>query len=203
MKDVFQMVFPGLMLMWVCFIANGVFADIFEEYKGHTMSRLLVGGVTLREVLFSKVFRCLVVCWICELLLILFTGVVFGVGWRNPIMLFVILTSYNVFLMGLLSLVYGYARSTEMANAITVFVFLFSSVLGGSFMPFDELPTVLQTVGRWTMIRMANYGIESLFQSRATWESLRPSLLMTVAGVILAGAGTAVLRRRFESGRVA
>ena len=39
MKEVFEFVFPGLMLMWVCFIANGVFADIFEEaeIKGVTV----------------------------------------------------------------------------------------------------------------------------------------------------------------------
>src|SRR4030042_5720206 len=140
MKDVFQAVFPGLMLMWVCFIANGVFADIFEEYKAHTMSRLISSGVTLRQVLLSKMVRCVVVCWICELLLILFTGIVFGLGWRHPAMLFVILTSFNVLLVGLLSLVYGYARSTEMANAITVIVFLLAAGLGGSFIPFSGLP---------------------------------------------------------------
>jgi ABC-2 type transport system permease protein len=203
MKEVFEFVFPGLMLMWVCFIANGVFADIFDEYKSHTISRLISSGVTLWQVLLSKMLRGLVVCWICELLLILFTAIVFDVGWRNPVMLLVILTSFNVFLMGLLSLVYGYARSTEMANAIIVFVFLLAAVLGGSFMPFNELPKALQAVGRWTMIRIANYGIESLFQSRPVWESLRPSLYLAVAGVVLAAVGTAVLRRRFESGRVA
>ncbi|MBN1360091.1 MAG: ABC transporter permease [Sedimentisphaerales bacterium] len=200
MKDIFQVVFPGMMLMWVCFIANGVFADIFEEYKAHTVSRLVSSGVTLGQVLLSKIVRCLVVCWICELLLILFTAIVFGVGWRHPLMLFVILTSFNVFLMGLLSLIYGYARSTELANAIIVFVLLIAAVLGGSFMPFDQLPRVLQAVGRWTMIRMANYGIDSLFQSRPLWESLRPSFLLAVAGTALVAAGTMVLRKRFESG---
>ena len=118
-------------------------------------------------------------------------------------MLFVVLTSFNVFLLGALALIYGYSRSTELANAITVFVFLLASVLGGSFMPFNELPAVLQAVGRWTMIRMGNYGIESLLQSRPIWEALRPSLYLLVAGLVLAGTGTAVLRRRFESGRVA
>jgi ABC-type multidrug transport system permease subunit len=203
MKDVFEYVFPGLMLMWVCFIANGVFADIFEEYKAHTVSRLITSGVTLWDVLLSKMLRCLVVCWICELLLILFTGLVFGVGWRNPAMLFVLLTAYNVLLIGLLSLVYAYARSTEMANAITVFVFLLAAVLGGSFIPFHEMPRVLQRVGSWTMIRMANYGIESLFESRPLWESLRPSLLLAAVGAALAGVGSRVLRRRFESGSIA
>jgi len=203
MKEVFQVVFPGLMLMWVCFIANGVFADIFVEYKANTIPRLVVSGITLRQVLLSKMVRCLVICWICELLLILFTAVVFDVGWRNPPMLFVILTSFNIFLLGLLSLVYGYARSTELANAITVFVFLIAAVLGGSFMPFSELPKVLQAVGRWTMIRAANSGIESLFDTRPLWEAIRPSLYLAAVGGLLGGAGIIVLRKRFESGRVA
>ena len=203
MKEIFQAVFPGLMLMWVCFIAAGVFADIFEEYKAHTVSRLISSGVTLWQVLLSKMLRCLVVCWVCELLMIVFTWVVFRVEWRNPVMLVVVLTSFNILLLGLLSLVYGYARSTEMANAITVFVFLATAVLGGSFVPFSELLKILQAIGQWTMIRMANYGIESLFQSRPIWESLRPSLFLAAIGIVLAGAGTTVLRRRFESGRIA
>jgi len=203
MKEVFEFVFPGLMLMWVCFIANGVFADIFEEYKAKTISRLISSGVTLWEILLSKIFRCIVVCWVCELLLILFTWIVFDVGWKNPTMLFIILTSFNLFLMGFLSLVYGYSRSTELANGIIVFFLLTSSVLGGSLIPFRELPQALQTIGRWTMIRMGNYGIESIFNSRGVWEVLRPSLFLIAVGTLLIGLGTIVMRKRFESGKVA
>jgi ABC-type multidrug transport system permease subunit len=130
MKDVFEQLFPGMMLMWVCFIANGVFVDIFEEYKAHTIARLLASGVDLWEILVSKMLRCLIVCWICEGLLILFTGVVFGVGWTNSAMLWVVLTAFNLFLLGFLSLVYGAARTTDSANAIVVF-FLLTSWDGG------------------------------------------------------------------------
>ena len=183
MKEVFEYIFPGLMLMWVCFIANGIFADIFQEYKAHTISRLISSGATLWEILLSKVIRCIVVCWICELLLILFTLIVFDVGWKNPIMLFIILTSFNLFLMGLLSLVYGYSRSIDLAYGIITVVLLTSSVLGGSFMPFRELPQTLQKIGRWTMIRMGNYGIESIFENRGAWEVLRPSLILILVGL--------------------
>ncbi|UCE47911.1 MAG: ABC transporter permease [Phycisphaerales bacterium] len=203
MKEVFEFVFPGLMLMWVCFIANGVFADIFEEYKAKTISRLICSGVTLWEILLSKILRCIVVCWICELLLIMFTWIVFDVGWKNPIMLFVILTAFNLFLMGFLSLVYGYSRSTELAYGIVVFFLLTSSVLGGSLIPFRQLPRGLQAVGRWTMIRMGNYGIESIFNSRGVWEVFRPSLFLIAGGTVLVALGTIVMRKRFESGKVA
>jgi len=203
MKDLFEFLFPGLMLMWVGFIAMSVFADIFEEYKANTISRLISSGVTLWEILLSKILRCMVVCWICEFLLILFTWIVFDVGWKNPIMLFVILTSFNLFLLGFLAFVYGYSRSTELANAIIWFFLMASSLLGGSLVPFRELPKALQTIGRWTMIRLANYGIESIFQSRGPWEVLRSSLLLTAAGVALISLGTLVMRKRFESGNVA
>jgi ABC-type multidrug transport system permease subunit len=203
MKELFELLFPGLMLMWVCFIANGVFVDIFEEYRANTISRLISSGVTLWEILLSKILRCIVVCWICELLLILFTWIVFDVGWKNPIMLFIILTSFNLFLTGFLALAYGYSRSTESANGIIMFFLMTSSVLGGSLVPFRELPQALQKIGRWTMIRMANYGIESIFNSRGIWEVLRPSLFLITVGTLLIGLGTIVMRKRFESGNVA
>jgi ABC-type multidrug transport system permease subunit len=203
MKEIFEVVFPGLMLMWVCFIANGVFMDIFNEYKTHTMSRLIASGVSLRDILLSKVLRCLVVCWCCELLLILFTGVVFDVGWKNPLGLLTILTSFNLFLLGLLALIYGYAKSLEVAHGIVILVFLTSSMVGGSFIPFNQLPQTLQRIGYWTMIQMGNYGIESTFQARGPWEIVRPSLYLTGMGLVFIALGVRVLRKRFETGQVA
>ncbi len=202
MKDIFEFVFPGLMLMWVCFIANGVFMDIFNEYKANTVSRLIASGVTLWDILVSKVLRCLLICWICELLLILFTGIVFDVGWKNPLGLFTILTSFNVFLLGLLALIYGYAKSQELAHGIVILVFLTSSMLGGSFIPFNQLPRTLQHFGYWTMIQMGQYGIESTFNGRGPWEIIRPSLYLIGIGLLLLGLGVRVLRQRFETGQV-
>ncbi|MCF7973476.1 MAG: ABC transporter permease [Phycisphaerae bacterium] len=203
MKDIFEMVFPGLMLMWVCFIANGVFMDIFKEYKTHTMSRLMASGVTLGEILLSKVLRCLVICWICELLLILFTGLVFDIGWKNPLGLCTVLTSFNLFLLGLLALIYGYAKSQEVAHGIVILVFLTSSMLGGSFIPFNQLPVTLQRIGYWTMIQMGQYGIESTFQARGPWAIVRPSLYLTGLGLVFIALGVRVLRKRFETGQAA
>jgi ABC-type multidrug transport system permease subunit len=189
--------------MWVCFIGNALFVDIFEEYKSNTLARMISSGITLWEFLLSKVLRGMVVCWVCELLMILFTWIVFDVGWKNPFMLGVILTAFNLFLMGLLALVYGHAKSTDLANGIVIFVLLFSAMLGGSFISFDELPQPLQSVGQWTMIRMGSYGIESLFQSRPLWEVWRPSLILSAMGLLLLGLGIRVIRKRFESGNVA
>ena len=203
MNDVFEYVFPGLMLLWICFIANGMFVDVFEEYKAGTIARLITSGVTMRAVLASKILRCLAICWICQVLMIVFTLLVFDVGWKDPLMLFVLLTSFDVCLTGVLALVYGYARSTELANGIIVFMIMISGFLGGSFMPFRELPRIMQNIGQWTMIRMGIYGIESIFQTRPLWEVVRPSLLLTGAGVILMSMGVRVMRKRFESGNVA
>lgn len=203
MNEVFEYVFPGMMLMWVCFIAQGVYADIFVEYKANTLSRALASGVTLRQFLLSKMLRCLVVCWVCELLLILFTGLVFGVGWRHPLLLSMLLTAYNLLLVGLLSLIYAGVRSPEAANAIVVFLFLVAAVLGGSFIPFSDLPGALQHVGRWTMIRQADAAIESLMRSGPAWDALRPSLILAGVGMVLAGLGNRVLRRRIETGSLA
>ena len=203
MKDMFEQLFPGLMLMWVCFIANGVFSDIFTEYKDNTIARLITSGVTLWQVLLSKILRGIAICWICELLLILFTGIVFQVNWWNrPFMLFVILTSFNLFLMGLLALVSGYAATSELANSILIFIFLISSVIGGIFIPFNQLPAVLQNIGQWTMLRMGSYGIESLFQSRPHWECLRPGVYLSTAGAVLIWLGVRMLHRRIVTGGI-
>jgi ABC-type uncharacterized transport system permease subunit len=126
---------------------------------------------------------------------------VFGVEWKSPVLLFTVLTSFNLFVVGFLALVYGYARSSEVANGVVTLVLLVAAVVGGSLVPFRQLPSALQTVGQWTMIRMGNYGMESIFESRALWEVFRPSLQLSGGGVILAMIGAWMLRRRFESGQ--
>ena len=159
--------------------------------------------MTVRQILLSKILRGLVICWACELLLIVFTGIVFQVNWwSRPLMLFVILTSFNLFLMGLLALINGYATTNEMATSILVFVFLISAVIGGVFIPFNQLPEVLQLVGKWTMIRLGNYGIQSLFQSQPLWECLRPGIYLSTAGIIFMWLGAWMLHRRITTGGI-
>jgi len=200
-KEVFQVLFPGLMLLWVCFIANGLFADVMVESRSRTLARLIGSGVSLEEFVLSKVLRCLAVCLICEFILIVFTKLVFDLPWRSPLLLAVVLTSFNLSVLGILALVYGYARSPDLANGITTFLFLTAGALGGGLIPFNELPAGVQTVGQWSMIRLANRGIEGLFQSRPPWEILRPSLILLTGGMLLTVLGVSVLRRRFLAGR--
>jgi len=203
MNQVFEYIFPGLMLMFICFIANAVFSDLFPEYKSNTIARLVSSGVTVRQILVSKLLRGMVICWICELLMIVFTGIVFQVNWwNNPLMLLVLLTSFNLFLMGLLAIVYGYARTSDTAGAILTTVFLISTVVAGVFISFSSLPPMIQKIGQWSMIRQGFYGLESIIQSRDIWESVRPSLYLSVAGIILMWAGTRVLDKRLRTGRV-
>jgi len=203
MSEVFEFIFPGLMLMFICFIANAVFSDIFPEYKSNTIARLVSSGVTVRQILVSKLLRGMVICWICELLMIVFTGIVFQVNWwNNPLMLLVLLTSFNLFLMGLLAIVYGYARTSDTAGAILTTVFLISTVVAGVFISFNQLPLMVQKIGQWSMIRQGFIGLESIIHARDVWESVRPSLFLSVAGTILMWAGIQVLDKRLRTGRV-
>lgn len=201
MKEIFEFIFPGLMLMWVSFIGNAVFSDILEEHRSHTIARMVTSGVSAGTIVVAKYIRCLVTCWICELLLIVFTGLVFDVQWKSPLHLFIILTSFNLFLVGFLALVYGHARTADLANGIIVLVLMMCALIGGAFMPFRELPDGLQQIGRWTMIRIGYVGIETTIQSGPAWDVLRPSLQLAIPGLALAGMGAWGLRRRFESGQ--
>ena len=203
MNEVFEYIFPGLMLMFICFIANTVFSDLFPEYKSNTIARLVSSGVTVRQILVSKLLRGMMICWICELLMIVFTGIVFQVAWwNNPLMLLVVLTSFNLFLMGLLAIVYGYARTSDTAGAILTTVFLISTVVAGVFISFNSLPPMIQKIGQWSMIRQGFIGLEIIIQSGDVWEAVHPSLFLSVAGIILMLAGIQVLDKRLRTGRV-
>ena len=52
------------------------------------------------------------------------------------------------------------------------------------------------------MIRLGNYGIQSVFESRALWEVVRPSLLLSGSGLVLMWMGNLVLWRRLKTGSI-
>lgn len=201
MSDIFTMIFPGMMLMWVSIIAQTTISDIFLETKKQTLSRMLASNVTLRQIIVSKLLRCFLLSLICEVILIGLTWLLFGVNWKNPFLLAVVLFSFNISLTGLLAVIYGYSKTTDMANAITVFFIMVSSVLGGSFMPFDQLPAILQSIGNLTIIRQGIYGIESIFRSRPLWEVFRPSIYLVLFGGLGVWIGTMILSKRIQSGK--
>ncbi|MEW6236506.1 MAG: ABC transporter permease [Candidatus Omnitrophota bacterium] len=199
-ENIFVYMFPGMMLMWVLFIAQNAMADIYGEQEKKTLQRMQTSPTTVNQIVISKILRCFLLCYISEGLLILFTTFVFGMSWGNLFFQILVMGAVNLAITGLLSLVYSLAKRKTQADAISLVVILFSSMLGGGMVPFEEMPVFMKAIGQWTINRMGAQGIQAIIRSEPLTKIVFPFLYSTVFGLISVMAGMHWFKRRLERG---
>ncbi|HXK95270.1 MAG: ABC transporter permease [Candidatus Omnitrophica bacterium] len=202
MNDIFNYMFPGLMMMWMIFIGQNLMADVYTESERKTLPRMLGTPVNLNQFLVSKIIRCVIVCLMAEGLLMLFTAVVFRVRWGNPFWLILVIVAANLSITGLLAVVYGLAKTKILADAITVVVGLLTAFLGGGMIPFDEMPFLMKAIGSWTFNRWSVQGLQAVMNARPLGEITIPVMKLLLFGFVTTGLGMYWMRRRFQAGRL-
>jgi len=199
-KDIFIYMFPGMMLMWVLFIAQNGMADIYGEQDKKTLQRMQTSPATVNQIVISKILRCFLLCYIAEGLLILFTTFVFGMSWGNLLLQILVMGAVNLAFTGLLSLIYSLAKKKTQADAISVVVILFTSMLGGGMVPFEQMPAFMKAIGQWSINRMGVQGIQAVIRSEPLTKIVFPFLYTAAFGLISVMAGMIWFKRRLEKG---
>lgn len=200
MNEAFQYIFPGTMLMWVFFIAQGAVADIYGEYKHQTMQRLIVSRVTIAQFLWAKILHCVLLCLIVELILVIVTRLLFGLHWGNWFLLLLVLLIINISITGLLILVYGLCRNKNIGDAVLPALIIISAILGGAMFPYEQMPPSMQMMGNLTITRWGIRSISHIMQSHPVNEIMLPLLMLLTIGIVCAAAGARLFRKRFEMG---
>lgn len=104
------------------------------------------------------------------------SSLVFGVSWGDPIAAGALITLFGVVAAGVALLVGALARTPDQASSMGVFVGLAMGALGGSMIPFQIMPPLMQNVARllpqsWTLL-----GIQSLIRDGGGIASVAPNL---------------------------
>lgn len=202
MKEIFQLMFPGLMLMWMFFNAQNLMSDIFIERDNKTLFRLSASTVTTSQFILSKILRVLVVCSISEFLLIVFTWLVFGVNWGNPLWLAIVLTSCNIAFIGVVAMIYALTKSLNAANGMATALILTFSIVGGSLMPLEEMPSTMQSIGSFTVNHQGITAIHALMDNDAFTLWLYPSLRLFIVGTVLICFASLRIHKRITAGEM-
>ncbi len=199
-EEIFSYMFPGLMLMWVFFIAQNTLADLYEERDNKTMMRLMSTAASVNQIVLGKIIRCFLICFIVEILLVLVTIMLFGIKWGNPFWLTVVGFTMNMSITGTLALVYGLMKSKDGSNAVIVIVVLFTGFISGSFFPFENMPKFMQNIGEWVFNRWGIVGMRGVMSGNSL-DKIIPSILKLFAyGMVTTFLGSWFLKRRMESG---
>jgi ABC-2 type transport system permease protein len=104
------------------------------------------------------------------------SSLVFGVAWGDPLAAGALIALFGVVAAGIALLVGALARTPDQASSMGVFVGLAMGALGGSMIPFQIMPPLMQNFARvlpqsWTLL-----GIQSLIRDGGGIASVAPNL---------------------------
>lgn len=201
MSDLLLILLPGSMYFWVLFVGQGSLQEVVQEQENRILTRVLACPVTPGQYILSKMLRCFTLCSVVIVLLLIISGLLFGIRWGNPVKLLLVILLWSGSMTGLLSLIYALAPTREQANVLSPVVLMVFAMLGGSMFPYENLPAFLRMVGQFTPNRWAVLVLQGVVRSRPIAELMTP-----FAGLLAIALGGAVLayvlfQRRLAPGR--
>jgi len=197
--NVYLLFFPGLIVMGVFFIANAYMGDLLEERKQGTLQRTITAGISPLKILVSKVTGCVTYCLLSIVLMRTIGFIFFDVGVGDLLGEFFTLLAASLALTGVMSIVFGLARTEQQGNVFSVAVILVMSLIGGSMMPRQLLAAEMKIAGLFTPNYWCIEAWEALLIKGASLkEVLFPIIILFIIGFVTVTIGSILLKTKFN-----
>ncbi len=142
--------FPSMLFLSLLFMAQGLSEDLWREQTLGTLRRASCSPGGVGALLFGK--------FLCATLMIgaiaacgmFFALLRFGLVLSRAPLGLAWITLCGAFLFALMALVVVHAKTQRGGHMLTNMVLFPLSMIGGSFFPFEAMPTWMSTIGRWT-----------------------------------------------------
>lgn len=141
---------PGLLFMALLFIASGMADDIWEERERGTLRRVLTTPRAPAAFLSAKLAAGTVLVTAVAAVTLGLLVFAFGIpAGRFPLALLWCAFAGTA-LIAFFFLIQLFAGSRRGANILTTMIVFPLMMIGGSFFPFETMPTWMRAIGRWT-----------------------------------------------------
>lgn len=198
--EIFSYLFPGMMVMWVFFIANSVMSDIYNEFNNKTLMRMMASPISVTQIVLSKFIHSFMLSLLVEFVLIVLTTLIFGMDWGNPFWLLIAVLAINLAMTGVLAFIHGVSKTKGAADGLSVIVILFLGFLSGCFFPFESMPKLFQQIGEWTVNRWAVLSLQYVMKDKPIPDLWMQLWKLGLAGLVTLSGGVYFLRRRLTRG---
>lgn len=195
-------ILPAMAIMFLLFICNIIFEDILREKEIGTLRRMSVSPLKLSEFIWSKTITSALIGMICTFVLIVLGIVLFSIQWGNLCIVFLIVLCLNIMLAGFISLIYSFIHTERQAGAVLSSVIIVMSMLGGSMIPVENFPPLIQQISKITL----NYwGLKAFHKAiqRAPFQEMAPILVgMLGVGIVFSVVGSFFLKSNLRKGLI-
>lgn len=201
--NLFGYLLVGLSAMFLLFQANTARADLHREWARGTFERYHTLHHRLWPFLVAKGVFVGAMVLLSAVILFGVGALVFGVAWRHPWVLILLVTGYGVFAAGFAALFAAFMPEARAADALGNLVVMALGLAGGCAFPPQSLPvwvrdhiTPMLPTAWWAQtLREMEFGSGS-----ADWVLVL--LRLVVLGLALLGVSAWRFRRRFAGGGV-
>jgi ABC-type multidrug transport system permease subunit len=142
--NIFGYLLPGLVAMFLLFLAENASRDIHREMEQRTLQRFRTLHHQLYQFVASKVVFCLMFLMLGSAVMLVGGGLIFRIDWRNPLAIILLTASYCMFASGLMTMLPALLGDHRSAQALANVVAMFLGMIGGSTIPAQQLPAILR-----------------------------------------------------------
>jgi ABC-type multidrug transport system permease subunit len=172
---------PGILMMSLLFIAQGLGEDVWKEREQGTLRRMVSTPSGIVKFLVGKLIASSVVVLSIALVILVIGMAYLSVPFANlPLALVWTLFSGALF-VNILMLIQMHASSRRAGSILTSSLIFPLLMLGGSFFPSETMPGWLAAIGRFTPNGWALEQLKGILLSRAEIGSVVTGLLIIIA----------------------
>ncbi len=186
--DLLNYFMPSMAIFFLMFSVFSSTRSILDEEKQGTLSRLMTTPTSRAEILLGKIGGALLTGWLQMAVLVLVSGLFFGVAWGAPLGVAALTLVTVMAAAGLGAFVAAFARDDNQANLLGSLISLVFAILGGNFIPLQNIPDWLNRLSQLTVNRWALDGFVALSLDGSPPAAILPNLaaLLGMAGLFFA-----------------
>lgn len=163
----------GFLLFFSTFGIVFTMADLLQEKKQFTWNRQMISPIPKNKILASNIAYAWGVGFLQVLVLVGVGGFLFGIDWKSPLAVLLVLSMYILAISGLGMLITGFVRTIEQLSAITPVILVSFAMLGGCMWPLEILTNpILLFAANLTPHKWALQSIERLVMFDASIETI-------------------------------
>jgi ABC-2 type transport system permease protein len=193
---------PGLAVMGVLFLAQSATRDILRDRESGLLRHLLTAPVSPGDYLLGKCLSVIMVT-AAGFALLVAIGMAMGVSWGPPAAATILVLATAVAASGTLLLIMSLVGSERQGDTLTTIVIIGWSMLGGAFIPLDQMPSFVKPLSAATLVYWSTDGFNTLIlRSGELGDILLNLVVLFGAGSVFLVAGAMILGRRIRRGVV-
>lgn len=197
----FSLIFPGIMMMSLLFLADLFMRDIYRDSKSGALSRIMVTPPGAAIIVTAKMTAA-VVFVLVTLAVTAAVGAFFGwmEGAGNPVGIALLALGFSLVAVGLATLVYCLARTLRQAISASPVLILTLCMAGGSMIPIQAMGDTFLVVARCTPNYWAIQGYIDLMQGKGLADIGMNLAVLFGMAALLCSLGAVQFKRRFGGG---